>query len=99
LAEKFQFQPEAIEQINESYEYYENNKKGLGDLFLKEVREKAIQISSKPLSNPIISKDIRRTGMRKPFPFFIYYAFRDAIVQILAIWHKKREKHPKLDDK
>ena len=60
------------------------------DEFIEDVHEKVNQIANKPESHSIVYEDVRKASLRK-FPFFLYYAFRNTIVYILAVWHKKRE--------
>ncbi|MDX1959234.1 MAG: type II toxin-antitoxin system RelE/ParE family toxin [Leptospiraceae bacterium] len=96
MAEKFVFREKAKQQLNDSFDWYEEQKEFLGDEFVIEVYEKLEQITERPYSNPIVFDDVRRASLYR-FPFFIYYAIRDAIIQVLAIWLKRRETHPKVE--
>ncbi|MDX1960060.1 MAG: type II toxin-antitoxin system RelE/ParE family toxin [Leptospiraceae bacterium] len=96
LQAKFKFNPQAIQQLKDSMEWYEEQKADLGREFSEEIFSKIEQISNRPESYSIVFDDVRRASLSR-FPFFIYYAFRDAIVFILSVWHKKRETHPKVE--
>jgi plasmid stabilization system protein ParE len=89
LEEKFVFREEAKKHLTENILYYEERAPGKGEEFAEDVYQKVQQISNRPLSHSVIYKDVRKASLSK-FPFNIYYALHDAVVNILAIWHKSR---------
>jgi plasmid stabilization system protein ParE len=89
LEEKFIFREEAKRNLTENILYYEERLPGKGEEFAEDVYQKVQQISNGPLSHSVIFKDVRKASLSK-FPFNIYYALNDTVVNIFAIWHKSR---------
>ena len=79
---------------NEAYEWYENKQKGLGERFLKAVRQKIEEISLNPHVHPSKSRKKYREARVDFFPFLIVYSI-DKVnkeLYILSIHNTKR--HP-----
>lgn len=80
---------------DEAYEWYELQKKGLGDKFIASVRYKMAQIALQPETYREKSKKGYREALIDDFPFSIVYKIykRDKLIFVNAIHHYK--KHPK----
>lgn len=80
------FRSEAREELDEAYNWYEDQQPGLGDDFLDCVDEKINQILQMPESCAIIRKDVRRAVIRR-FPYVIYYRVVVDRIIVLAVLH------------
>ncbi|MBT3047409.1 MAG: type II toxin-antitoxin system RelE/ParE family toxin [Candidatus Thiodiazotropha sp.] len=81
---------EAKKDIENTYQWYEDQQKGLGRLFLTEVERQLEYIHSSPQQYPLIDKLVRR-ALCKRFPYAIYY-IHATNVTVLALLHQRR--HP-----
>jgi toxin ParE1/3/4 len=88
----FIVRPEAEQDIAETFEWYEQQRKGLGDDFLLRVESAFDFLMQDPFSFAPIYKDIRRTLLRR-FPYGVFYFVSDTHIVVLAVMHAKR--HPK----
>ena len=73
--------------LKEAALWYNNARKGLGFLFLKDVNKKVNQIAKTPLAYQIRYANIRAAFTYR-FPYGIYYEYNKAESQvILAVFH------------
>jgi plasmid stabilization system protein ParE len=83
------FDPLAKRELADTAAYYDSKQENLGDALLLEVGKALRQLSSAPLSCPILKKDIRRRPLFR-FPYSIFYRAKRGEVEILAIVHQRR---------
>jgi len=93
-ADKKQFEiiisPEAENELNISKEFYESKQEGLGKDFVKEVDKTIDRIAQNPEQFPKVKqKQVRKANVNR-FPFGIYFAVKDAIINILAVFNYSR---------
>ncbi|MFN8256254.1 MAG: type II toxin-antitoxin system RelE/ParE family toxin [Bacteroidales bacterium] len=82
--------PEAEQELNISKEFYESKQAGLGKRFVKEVDNTINRIIENPVQFPKIKqKQVRKANVNR-FPFGIYFAVKDSIINILAVFHFSR---------
>jgi len=81
---------EAELDINGAFEYYENQRLGLGHDFLLCVEEGLSKIERNPLHYKIIYKDLRRIPVRR-FPYRILYLVRNEQVIVTAVFHVRKD--------
>jgi len=84
------FRPEVREELNEAYNWYENQQTGLGDDFLNCIDDILNRICQMPESYPIVYRDIRRSVVRR-FPYAVYYRIVSSRVIVTAIFHSRRD--------
>jgi len=86
---KIVLQPGAEEDIDDAYNWYENQQPGLGDLFLKELVAfyKKLEINPKIFSKA--TKRYRQAILNR-FPFVIIYLITKTEVHIYSIFHTSR---------
>lgn len=65
--------------------YYEQQQVGLGQRFITEIEDAALEIASFPLAYRIFFKSTREKKMRK-FPYLLIYTFEDDLVFIHAVF-------------
>lgn len=80
------FRPEARDELEKAYNWYEDQQAGLGEDFLNCVDEKIDQLLQMPESCAIVRKDVRRAVVRR-FPYVIYYRIVIDRVIVLAVLH------------
>ncbi|MCB1156788.1 MAG: type II toxin-antitoxin system RelE/ParE family toxin [Leptospiraceae bacterium] len=92
--ESYRFEPEARKDLEDSFLWYEKQKKGLGLEFANEVFDTAEELGKKRRStvemhsNPSISS-VKKTKLKR-FPFSLYYVLKETLISIVAVWHDRR---------
>lgn len=84
------FRPEVREELNEAYNWYENQQTGLGDDFVNCIDDILNRICQMPESYPTVYRDIRRSVVRR-FPYAVYYRIVSSRVIVTAIFHSRRD--------
>jgi plasmid stabilization system protein ParE len=82
--------PEAEQDLDEAYAWYEKQRAGLGGDFLDRVDACLNAICRTPLAHQVVHADFRRTMVRR-FPYAIYYEFADAKVIVYGIVHTSKD--------
>jgi plasmid stabilization system protein ParE len=80
----------AASDLAKARDYYEKQRKGLGDEFLHAVNLVLDHIESMPEVPAFVHRDIRRALVRR-FPFAVYYQVVDGEVVIIAVIHSHRD--------
>jgi toxin ParE1/3/4 len=83
-------QPEAKADIQESFDWYEKQKAGLGNEFLEEVDKGLSQLILNPLYYTALNKDLRRYRIKR-FPFLIIYGIDKKKVIVFGVRHMSRK--------
>ena len=78
--------PEAENDINSVFDWYEEQRAGLGDEFALELMESMDRIIDMPLIYSDLYCGIRRALLRK-FPFGIYYLLNEGNIIVLSVLH------------
>ena len=84
--------PEAEEDINDAFVWYESQSAGLGIECIRCFDASFSMISRTPELHAKIYHDIRRVLVRR-FPYGVFYVFDNNKIVILAVMHIKR--HPR----
>ena len=84
--------PEAETDVEEAAIWYEEQRPGLGDEFLDELRSIFNTMSETPAIYPVVHRNTRRALIRR-FPFGVYFRIEDEQVIVFAIFHGSR--HPR----
>jgi plasmid stabilization system protein ParE len=82
--------------IEESARWYEEQKAGLGEAFVDEVKRVIQNIGARPVRNSIRFGNWRRANLRR-FPYAVFYQVFDTEVIIFAVLHSRREQHAVLE--
>ncbi|MBE7479012.1 MAG: type II toxin-antitoxin system RelE/ParE family toxin [Polyangiaceae bacterium] len=83
-------EPEAERDITDAYDWYEEQRSGLGERFLASVAESLEQIARAPKANPIVERSVRRKLLRT-FPYSVLYRDSDDTLFVVACFHGKRD--------
>ena len=81
---------EAQAEFDEAYDYYENQRPGLGVDFAARVQEAFDRLSVNPLMHAVVFADIRKAVVAK-FPYAVFYRPEPARVEVLAVFHSRRD--------
>ncbi len=87
---KLWYHPRARIELNETADYYEGLRSGLGLEFLEEVQLTIRRILDLPFAWQRMSMNTRRCLMNR-FPFGLIYQVKADEVRIVAIAHQKRK--------
>ena len=85
--------PEARDEFDEAFDWYEQQRSGLGVDFVAQVQEVFDRISATPERYAQIFQDIRRVVVQR-FPYSIFYKIESQQVVVLAVFHSRR--NPKI---
>lgn len=83
-------QTSAVRDLQKAFDWYEEQRPGLGTEFIAETDRVFLLIESHPLQFAIIYKHKRRVVVRR-FPYHIIYSVEGKIIRISAVIHGKRD--------
>lgn len=94
---KIEFHPAVAKDYNEAYEWYEQQKDGLGKEFIKSVSDKLDEIVAQPQTFGQRSKIGYREAKVKTFPYLIIYKIykQKKTIFVNAIHHTSRNPRKK----
>jgi plasmid stabilization system protein ParE len=84
------FQAGARDEIDDAYEWYEQQRPGLGEELLSEAQSVLDRIGQNPEIYAPIYQSVRR-GRVKRFPYAVYYSIEPERVAVIAFYHDKRD--------
>jgi plasmid stabilization system protein ParE len=87
---RFDLQPRADRELNESAGYYDEQVPGLGDRFLDEFLALMRRLLDHPRSGTVVEDEIRVARFRG-FPYDVYYQIEETRLVVLAITAQRRE--------
>lgn len=82
--------PRADLDVEAAFEWYENERSGLGLEFLDELRATYDRIADGPLKYQLIRSGIRRALLQR-FPYAVYFAVEEGVLVVLAVLHASRD--------
>ena len=91
------FRERAIFEIQESFEYYENQKIGLGNKFKIQLEKELDYILDNPKHFKIVRKSFRQATVNI-FPFLIIYKISETNIIIYSFFHTSRNPEKKLKE-
>jgi len=80
---------EAESDIKDAYEWYEAQRKGLGEGFLLCIEEALSRVSRNPEIYSVVYKEVRRVLIHR-FPFGVFFIENEERVSVLAVLHARR---------
>ena len=84
------FRPEARAEFDESHEWYEAQRAGLGEEFDNAINAVLALIEKSPLRFSVVYKDVRR-AIVPVFPFRIFYAVEEDRILVTSVFHTSRD--------
>jgi plasmid stabilization system protein ParE len=85
--------PAAAADIEDAFQWYEHQRKGLGDEFLAALRATMDLILVHPEAFPVLHRGARRALVQRRFPYGLYFRIDGDIVILVACLDAKR--HPR----
>ena len=83
-------EPPADLDVEAAFDWYENERDGLGLEFLDELRAAYNRIAGGPLKYQELRSGIRR-ALLKRFPYAVYFAIEDDVVVVAAVLRASRD--------
>lgn len=80
----------AVNMAQDAYEWYEEQQKGLGDIFLAKLDEALQKLASNPVLYSIAFKSYRQVAIQR-FPYVVVYEIDKKDVIIYSIFHTSRQ--------
>lgn len=84
------FQAGVRDEIDEAYNWYEGQRRGLGEDFLSAVQLVLDRIAQNPEIHAPIYQAVRH-GRLKRFPYAVYYHLEPDRLVVIAVHHSKRD--------
>lgn len=85
------YRVEAMRDVAEAYEWYENQRPGLGSGFQAAFLRLEELIAGQPQAFPVVHADVRR-ALLKRYPYAVYYRrLGERTVEIVACLHTRRD--------
>src|SRR5436190_13640991 len=81
--------PEAVRDVEQAFEWYEERRPGLGRVFLTELDILYERIARFPLLYALVYRGLRRAPVRK-FPFGVFYLVNRKEIVVLAVVRASR---------
>lgn len=81
---------EAQAEFDEAFDYYEGQRPGLGVDFAARVQEVFDRIAANPQLHAAVFADVRKALVAR-FPYAIFYRAEPARVEVLAVFHSRRD--------
>lgn len=82
--------PDAQAEFDRAVEWYEGERAGLGQTFVLRVHDVLDRISQAPEIHGRVFENVRCTRVRQ-FPYAVYYRIQPNRVEVLSVFHTKRD--------
>jgi len=89
MTHEISISPEAESELAEAFDWYEEQFTGLGSEFLRSVDACFHAILRTPRIYPVVYKNLRRALLRR-FPYQIFFLEANDRLEVLAVFHSKR---------
>ena len=83
--------PSAAADIENAYQWYEQQKAGLGAECLAALRATMDLVLVHPEAFPVLHRETRRVLLRYRFPYGLFYRIHGETLVVVACMHAKRE--------
>jgi plasmid stabilization system protein ParE len=90
MAARLVIAPEAAQDIDEAYDWYERRRVGLGEDFLGSVDASIQAICRAPEMHEKVHENYRR-GLVRRFPYAVFYEYVDDAVTVYCVFHTSRD--------
>lgn len=81
---------EAEAEFDDAFDYYEAQSRGLGVDFLEKVNAVFNRISANPRMHAVVFEDVRKAVVKR-FPYSVYYRAEVTRIQVIAVFHDRRD--------
>jgi mRNA-degrading endonuclease RelE of RelBE toxin-antitoxin system len=89
---KIRVEPDALQDIQESTDWYNEQVKGLGSRFQKQVKTQINSLKKNPLGYAVRYAKVRCMLIKK-FPFLVHFIIDEElkVVEVFAVYHTSRD--------
>jgi plasmid stabilization system protein ParE len=89
---KIRVEPDALQDIQESTDWYNEQVKGLGSRFQKQVKTQINPLKKNPLGYAVRYAKVR-CMLKKKFPFLVHFIIDEElkVVEVFAVYHTSRD--------
>ena len=84
------FRAAARHEFEAAIAWYDQQRKGLGEEFLREIDEVVLRAAAHPERYPIVFSNVRK-AVAQHFPYAVFFRIREGCLVILAIFHGRRD--------
>ena len=84
------FRPEAERDLIQARDWYAAQKDGLGFDFINEITKSISMIQINPLLFGRVIGEVRASKTKR-FPYIIYFRLVDNIIEVIAVFHARRD--------
>lgn len=84
------FRAPARHEVEEAATWYDQQRPGLGEEFLREIDEAVIRAAIHSNRYPLVFADVRKAVARR-FPYSVFFRVRNECLVILAVFHGRRD--------
>jgi plasmid stabilization system protein ParE len=81
---------EAQAEFDEAFDWYDAQRPGLGVAFATQVRDVFARIGANPQLHAVVFADVRKAVVAR-FPYCVYYRVEATRIQVLAVFHSRRD--------
>lgn len=89
MARRFIVRPLAEADLEDAARWYEDDRPGLAERFLKDIDQTLARIRERPFQFPTVSGQVRR-ALLHTFPYAVYFRASNEMVVVLAVLHLRR---------
>ena len=82
--------PEALSDLLDTRDWYNERRSGLGEQFVSAAEELLEHVRARPELCAVVYKGTRRAKLRR-FPYIVYYRVLDTRTEVLAVLHASRD--------
>lgn len=86
----FVFHAGVKDEVDEAYRWYERQRAGLGDDFLRALEAVYAELQGAPKAHQMIYRDVRRALPRR-FPYGVFYRVHPDRIEVIAVQHCRRD--------
>jgi plasmid stabilization system protein ParE len=83
------YRPEAVDDVQSAFDWYEKQRLGLGEEFLAELSRIEQKVLEHPTAFRVVRRDARRVLMHR-FPFQVFFRVVDETAVVIACFHGRR---------
>ena len=83
------FRLEAVDEVDAAYQWYQEQRAGLGEEFLAAFLKQLERIQENPEGSAVLYRRVRARSMRR-FPYVIYYRLLFDRINVIAVQHGHR---------
>jgi toxin ParE1/3/4 len=83
------YRPEAAAEVEHAFNWYEQQRPGLGAEFLAALRRAEMKVQETPLAYRVVRRDTRRFLLQR-FPYQLLYRIVDDTIAVVACFHGRR---------